>query len=97
MVPLELEPAAAVLYFLKADPGRACLESVQEELAKLKLLHAVALPSDLFAGVAPQVLRAYRHRVAVEEAFELRRHPDAMRATLLASFCAVRGPEVLDN
>lgn len=82
---------------LKADPGRASLESIQEELAKLKLLRAVALPNDLFAGIAPQVLRAYRHRVAVEEAYELRRHPDALRVTMLAAFCAMRGPEILDD
>jgi hypothetical protein len=66
-VPLELEPPAAVLYFLKADPGRACLESVQEELAKLKLLHAVALPSDLFAGVAPQACLVYINTLMVQQ------------------------------
>jgi hypothetical protein len=92
-----VEATVAVLHFLKADPGRASLESIQEELAKLELLRATALPNDLFAGVAPQVLRAYRHRVAVEEAYELRRHPDALRATFLAAFCAVRGPEILDG
>lgn len=83
----------ALLHFLKADPGRASLESIQEALTKLKLLRATALPQDLFASVAPQVLRAYRHRVAVEEAYELRRHPEALRATLLAA----RGPEILDD
>jgi hypothetical protein len=82
----------ALLHFLKADPGRASLESIQEALTKLKLLRATALPQDLFASVAPQVLRAYRHRVAVEEAYELRRHPEALRATLLAAFCARARP-----
>jgi TnpA family transposase len=91
------ETTVALLHFLKADPGRASLESIQEELVKLEVVRATGLPGDLFAGVAPQILRTYRHRVAVEESYELRRHPDALRTTLLAAFCSVRGPEIFDG
>ena len=87
------DPAIAVLHFIKAEPGQANVESIQQELAKLERLRAIELPLNLFAGVAPQVLRAYRQRVAVEESYELRRHPAALRATMLAAFCAVRGPD----
>ena len=90
------EPTVA-LNLLKADPGAASLASIQEQLTKLEVIRALALPKDLFAGVAPQVLRTYRHRVAVEEAYELRRHPDTLRMTLLAAFCTVREPEILDE
>jgi len=85
-----------LLQVLKSDPGPAGVESVNEEFAKLKCIRALELPGDLFAGVAPQVLRVYRQRVAAEEPYELRRHPDALRATLLAAFCVVRGPEIVD-
>lgn len=39
----------------------------------------------------------YRQRAAVEEPFELRRHPPALRYTLLAAFCALRSQEISDT
>lgn len=38
----------------------------------------------------------YRQRVAAESPRELRRHPPAVRATLLATFCWLRSQEITD-
>ena len=87
----------APLLALRAGPGRASLQSVADEVSKLTALRAVALPVGLFEGVPAKVLLAHRRRVAAEELHELRRHPAATRATLLAAFCHVRGREITDT
>ena len=54
-------------------------------------------PADLFVDLPSKVLLAYRRRVAAEELHELRRHPTAIRLTLLAAFGQVRGREITDT
>ena len=85
------------LLTLRIGVGPARLQSVGEEADKLRRLRALALPSDLFAGVPARVLLAHRRRVDAEELHELRRHPDALRLTLLAAFCHVRAREIADG
>jgi TnpA family transposase len=86
----------ASLLALRAGAGHASLQSVGEEADKLACVRALALPADLFADLPSKVLLACRRRVAAEELHELRRHPTAIRLTLLAAFCHVRGREITD-
>ena len=86
----------APLVALRVGAGQASLQSVGEEADKLACIRALALPADLFADLPSKVLLAYRRRVAAEELHELRRHPTAIRLTLLAAFCHVRGREITD-
>jgi TnpA family transposase len=86
----------APLLALRTDAGQVSLQSVVEEAEKLACLRALALPADLFADLPAKVLLAYRRRVAAEELHELRRHPTAIRLTLLAAFCHARGREITD-
>ena len=53
----------ATLIELKTDPGPAGLESLLAEVAKLRQLRALGLPSDLFADMMPKTRQAYRQRV----------------------------------
>lgn len=91
------ESARAPVVELKADPGPPGLASVLDEIAKLRQLRAIQLPPDLFTNVPPKVRQAYRQRVQVEEPYELRRHPEAVRSTLLAAWAADRSAELTDN
>jgi Domain of unknown function (DUF4158) len=91
------ESDQAILHGLRADPGRATLKNLFREIAKLERARALELPADLFAGLSPQVLRAYHQRVAVEEPYELRRHPPPLRMSLLAAFSYLRGRELTDT
>jgi TnpA family transposase len=81
---------------LRADPGRATLDNLFQEIAKLERIRALQLPPTLFDGLAPAILQAYRQRVAVEEPYELRRHTVPLRMTLLAAYCVLRGRELTD-
>ena len=82
---------------LKTDPGPVGLASVLKELTKLKRLTELALPADLFTGVASKRLQVYRARAATEPPREMRRHPEATRYTLLGAFCWQRWAEVIDG
>ncbi|WP_339167699.1 Tn3 family transposase [Brevibacillus sp. FSL L8-0520] len=82
---------------LKADPGRAGLESVLKEINKLRTIRNLELPDDLFKDIPQKVLKKYRQRVATEDIRELRRHPAPIRYTLLSAFFWLRSMEISDN
>jgi len=89
--------ASAQLLWLRTYPGRPSLASVQDELAKLKTVRQLELPTDLFDQAQPQEIERYRQRVAVESPYELRRHPEVMRLTYLAAFAHLCGRTLTDN
>jgi TnpA family transposase len=91
------EVGRAPLLALRAGSSQASLQSVGEEADKLARIRALALPADLFADLPSKVLLVYWRRVAAEELHELRRHPAALRLTLLAAFCHVPGREITDT
>ena len=91
------ESGQAVLQELRADPGRASLENLLREMAKVERVRDLDVPLDLFEHLGPKVLQAYRQRVAVEAPYELRRHPEALRMTLLAVFSHWRRRELTDT
>ncbi|MDQ6773413.1 MAG: Tn3 family transposase [Candidatus Dormibacteraeota bacterium] len=82
---------------LKADPGRLSLDTLRHEVAKLQRLRQLALPTDLFQRLSAKRLQHYRRRVVSERTREVRRHPSARRALLLAAFCWVRQRELTDG
>jgi TnpA family transposase len=90
-------PSRSALAELKRDPGPLSLETVRAEVAKLETIRRLHLPSTLFHGVSPKLLDGYRQRVVAEDVRELRRHPLAVRSTLLAAFCWVRSQELTDT
>jgi hypothetical protein len=76
---------------LAADPGRVGLESLLSEIDKLELLRRLALPPNLLHGVHAEQIQRFRRRVAIETAWEIRRHPDRIRLPLLAFWCGHSG------
>ena len=94
---IAIETSRTPLHQLRSEPGKACLETIEEELAKLELVRSLELPANLFAEVTTKTLQSYRQRVAVEELFELRRHPEPLRITLLAVYCHLRSLELTDT
>ncbi len=82
---------------LKTDPGRTSLESILQEVQKLKRIRQIGLPLTLFALVPPKIVHHYRRRASTEPPRELRRHPAAIRYTLIAAFCWQRSQEITDS
>jgi TnpA family transposase len=82
---------------LKDDAGAVKVETVREELEKLRQLRALQLPENLFRDVPAKLVTHYRQRAASEKPRELRRHPPAMRYMLLAALCWQRAREITDT
>lgn len=91
------ERRVTLLHTLKADPGRASLKNLLREVERLGIIRQLHLPTQIFRDVHLRILQAMRQRVITEESFELRRHPDLLRYTLLAAFCWLRGQEITDT
>ena len=87
----------SALAWIKSDPGRPGLESVLEEVEKLRLVGAQGIPTELFSGTSPGLVKEYRQRAATEAPSELRAHKDPVRATLLAALLWSRGREITDS
>ena len=82
----------AFFYHLKAGPGGMNVQTVLNEIAKLRRLRALGLPADLFTGVPPKILQRYRQRVNAEEGHELRRHPGAITTDFVSRLVSSANP-----
>jgi hypothetical protein len=91
------EPERSPLQQLKMDPGQVGLDNALAEIGKLQQLRQLDMPPDLFRHVAPRLLQRYRQRAAVENAYEIRRHPASLRFSLLAAYCWLRVHEITDG
>jgi len=83
--------------FLKAEPGKAGIESIKEAAIRLKLVNEIGFPTDIFKNISPKLVERYAKRAAVEEPFELRRHAGPLRATLLTVFLFRRNEDLTDH
>lgn len=84
------------LSLLRRDPGPVGVESALSEIAKLRSLRAIGLPSDLFQGYTPKLVERLRRRIAAESPSHIRQHPKPIRMTLLAALVFQRTQEVTD-
>jgi hypothetical protein len=82
---------------LKAEPGKAGLDSVKKAASRLNLLGKVGFTADLFKDVPPKLLERYAKRAAVEQPFELRRHAGSLKVTLMSAFLHRRGEDLTDH
>ncbi len=82
---------------LKLDPGSMSLESILTAVAKLTRIRQLGLPATLFADVPPKIILHYCQRATAEATRAMRRHPEPIRATLLAAYCLVRAQEITDQ
>lgn len=82
---------------LKLDAGPPTLESILTEVGKLTRIRQLGIPPTLFANVPPKIVQHYRGRAAAEATRAMRRHPEAIRATLLAAYCVLRAQEITDQ
>jgi hypothetical protein len=84
---LSLFPVRSELAELKDGAGAVSVETVLDEIAKLKQLRALGLSEALFADVPARLITHYRQRAASEKPRELRRHSSERRYMLLATLC----------
>ncbi|WP_245547387.1 Tn3 family transposase [Nocardia brevicatena] len=86
-----------VLASIRSDPGNVSLNTMLAEIEKLAAVRAVGLPDDVFAGIAPKIVTAWRGRAAVESPSHLRDHAPEVTHTLLAALLHCRHGELTDT
>ncbi|MDD5494841.1 MAG: Tn3 family transposase, partial [Dehalococcoidia bacterium] len=89
---------SAIISFsnLKTDPGKANLDSLLVAIAKLKCIDEIGLTPEVFQDVPAKFIDQFRQRCATESIRELRRHPNAIRYSMVAMFCWRRQQQLID-
>lgn len=94
---LELATGAdGFLAELKADPGRLGLETLLEEIVKLRRSKALGLPADLFGGFSDKLVASWRARAMASHPSDFAANPEPVRLTLLAALAWCRTAEITD-
>lgn len=87
----------SVLADLKSHPGNVSLNSLLEEISKLRQVRAVGIPEKVFAGIGVQVISAWRARASASSPSHLRRFAPEVRHVLLAALLFQRQREITDT
>jgi hypothetical protein len=89
---------SAIISFsnLKTDPGKPNLDSLLVAIAKLKCIDGIGLTPELFHDIPTKFIDQFRQRCATESIRELRRHPNAIRYSMVAMFCWRRQQQLID-
>ena len=81
---------------LKGDPGQLGLETLLREIDKLATVRTLDIPADLFLGVTPKTVEAWRSRAARAYRSDLLASTLPVRVTLAAALCWSRRTEIND-
>ena len=81
---------------LKTNPGRPSLDNLLACIAKLKCIDTIELASGVFKDIPTKFIDQFRQRCAAESIRELRRHPPAIRYSIVAMFCWRRRQQLTD-
>jgi hypothetical protein len=81
---------------LRADPGRAGLESLLAEIGKLDIVCSLRLAPEILKRHHPELIKRFRRRAVTESVWALRLHPERIRLPLLVSYCVPREAEIID-
>ncbi|MFI7344042.1 DUF4158 domain-containing protein [Streptomyces sp. NPDC050085] len=87
----------SVLADVKSHPGNVSLNSLLDEISKLKQVRAVGIPAKAFTGIGVQVVGAWRARASAASPSHLRRFDDPVRHVLLAALLFQRQREITDT
>lgn len=82
---------------MRLDPGRASLDSVFQELAKLNRIRGLGLPAEELSALPPKWLEKFRLRAGAVTIWDMRRSPPQVRYGLVAAFCWQRQHEIIDG
>jgi len=83
--------------FLKSDPARVSLDSVLKEIEKLEFISLLKIPSKQLDSLNPKIMNDIKSRVFSETAWEIKRHPPAIRYALMSVFFYTRRSEIIDG
>ncbi|WP_326640051.1 Tn3 family transposase [Streptosporangium sp. NBC_01755] len=81
---------------LKSDPGRLGLETLLEEIVKLRRAKALGLAVDLFGGYSDRLVASWRARAMASHPSDFATNQPPIRLTLVAALAWSRTTEITD-
>ncbi|GAA1584588.1 hypothetical protein GCM10009678_78990 [Actinomadura kijaniata] len=81
---------------LKSDPGRLGLETLLEEIVKLRRAKAIGLATDLFGGYSDRLVASWRARAMASHSSDLAANQPPVRLALVATLAWSRTTEITD-
>ncbi|MDP4510565.1 Tn3 family transposase, partial [Nonomuraea turcica] len=81
---------------LKSDPGRLGLETLLEEIVKLRRAKALGLSADLFGGYSDRLVASWRARAMASHPSDFAANQPPVRLTLVAALAWSRTTEITD-
>lgn len=81
---------------LKSDPGRLGLETLLEEIVKLRRAKALGLAVDLFGGYSDRLVASWRARAMASHPSDFAANQPPVRLTLVAALAWSRTTEITD-
>jgi hypothetical protein len=81
---------------LKSDPGRLGLETLLEEIVKLRRAKALGLPADLFGGFSDKLVASWRARAMASHPSDFAANQPPVRLALVAALAWSRTSEITD-
>jgi TnpA family transposase len=94
---LEEDEEPDLLRNIKSSPGAVSLSTMLTEIEKLTGITAFELPGNLFADVAPRVLKEWRDQAMTESPSHTRSHPPELQIALLSALLYCRRREITDT
>ncbi|MEI8055607.1 MAG: Tn3 family transposase [bacterium] len=85
------------LNYLKQDPRQASIDTVLNEIAKLKRIRYLELPAGLFQNISSKVLLTYRVRIIMETPAQISDHPANSKYAMIAAFCYLKEQAIIDS
>ena len=89
--------AASPFAGLGRSPSGASVQAVQDVVARLDLIRGLGISRDILADIHDDHIAQFARRASGETAWDMRRHPPAVRYGLLSCFCVLKLAELIDD
>jgi len=94
---LQTSENESVFSQLRKDTGPISLASALNTLERLAVVREVGLSPHLLSGIHPRLIERYKLRASSDDVWELKRHPDVVKISLLSFYCIEREAEIIDS
>ncbi len=82
---------------LRKDTGPISVASALKTLERLAVVRETGLSPHLLSGIHPRLIERYKLRASSDDVWELKRHPDVVKFSLLSFYCIEREKEIIDS
>jgi len=83
---------------MKSRPGRTGMKTILQEIEKLKFIKGFGINADVhFQDVSNDLLTILADRTRSEDVSQIRRHPEAIRYTLVSTLLHTRRSQAIDD